>query len=76
MHFILFESDHTRPLKRFISDTYVKSDGNIFEQVVGISMGVNASPFIANLFLSYCYMTDNNFAKSYHKTPDIKMEFT
>ena len=46
-------------LKFVLYNTYVKFGGNIFKQIQGIPMGGNASPFIADLYLSwneYCYM--------------------
>ena len=41
-------------------NTYIQFNGCIFKQILGIPMGGNASPFIADLYLSwceYCYMT-------------------
>ena len=41
-------------------NTYIQFNGSIFKQILGIPMGGNASPFIAELYLSwceYCYMT-------------------
>ena len=41
-------------------NTYIQFNGSIFKQILGIPMGGNASPFIADLYLSlceYCYMT-------------------
>ena len=55
LHFILYE-------------TYIQFGGFIFQQKIGIPMGGNASPFIADLFLAwreYKFITDNiknNFA--------------
>ena len=47
-------------LELILFNTYIQFNGNIFKQIHGIPMGGNASPFIADLFLSwceYCYMT-------------------
>ena len=46
-------------LKFVLYNTYVKFGNTIFKQIQGISMGGNASPFIADLYLAwneYCYM--------------------
>ena len=58
-------------LKFVIFETYILFGGNIFRQVKGIPMGGNASPLIADLYLSWCeyiYIknltrTDINLAK-------------
>ena len=45
--------------------TYVQFDGMVYQQIVGISMGTNCAPLIADLFL-YCYERDfmSNLKKS------------
>ena len=46
-------------LKFVLYNTYVTFGDIIFKQIQGIPMGGNASPFIADLYLSwseYCYM--------------------
>ena len=43
-----------------IFNTYIQFNGIVFKQILGIPMGGNASPFIADLYLSwceYCYVT-------------------
>ena len=48
------------PLKLILFNTYIQFNGSIFKQIIGIPMGGNASPFIANLYLywcEYCYKT-------------------
>ena len=58
-------------LEIILFNTHIQFNGNVFKQILGIPMGGNASPFIANLYLSwceYCYVTkltktDYNLAK-------------
>ena len=58
-------------LEIILFDTYIQFNGTVFKQILGIPMGGNASPFIADLYLSwceYCYVTkltktDYNLAK-------------
>ena len=40
-----------------MENTYVKFDGMVYQQKVGIPMGTNSAPLIADLFL-YCYERD------------------
>ena len=44
---------------------YVQFNGMVYQQIVGIPMGTNCAPFIADLFL-YCYERDfmSNLQKS------------
>ena len=47
-------------LELILFNTYIQFNGSISKQILGIPMGGNASPFIADLYLSwcgYCYMT-------------------
>ena len=47
-------------LEIILFNIYIQFNGCIFKQILGIPMGGNASPFIADLYLSwckYCYMT-------------------
>ena len=37
-----------------MENVYVQSDGMVYQQIVGIPMGTNGAPLIADLFL-YCY---------------------
>ena len=43
---------------------YVQSEGMVYQQKVGITMGTNCAPLIANLFL-FCYERD--FMSNLHK---------
>jgi hypothetical protein len=48
-------------LEFVIFETYIQFGNNIFKQIKGIPMGGNASPLIADLYLSWCefiYMMD------------------
>ena len=36
---------------------YVQFDGMVYQQIVGVPMGINCAPLIADLFL-YCYERD------------------
>ena len=47
-------------LETILFNTYIQFNESILKQILGIPMGGNASPFIADLYLSwceYCYMT-------------------
>ena len=37
-----------------MDNRYLQFDGMVYQQIVGIPMGTNCAPLIANLFL-YCY---------------------
>ena len=60
-----------KALEIILLNTYIQFNGTVFKQILGIPMGGNASPFIADLYLSwcdYCYVTnltttDYNLAK-------------
>ena len=40
-----------------IENLYMQSEGMVYQQIVGIPMGTNCAPFIADSFL-YCYERD------------------
>ena len=40
-----------------MENIYVQFDGMVYQQIVGIPMGTNCAPLIADLFL-YCYERD------------------
>ena len=49
-----------KTLEIILFNTYIQLNGCIFKQILGIPIGSNASPIIADLYLSwweYCYMT-------------------
>ena len=48
-----------------VENLYVQFDGMVYQQIVGIPMGTNCAPLIADLFL-YCYERDfiSNLQKS------------
>ena len=43
-----------------MENIYVQFDGMVYQEIVGISMGTNCAPLIADLFL-YCYERDFMF---------------
>ena len=48
-------------LEFVLYNTYIRFGGDLYKQIMGTPMGGNASPFIADLFLSqleYKYMMD------------------
>ena len=49
----------------FMENIYLRFDGMVYKQIVGIPMGTNCAPLIADLFL-YCYERDfmSNLQKS------------
>ena len=47
-------------LEVILFNMYIQFNGNVFKQIISIIMGGSASPFIADLYLSwceYCYVT-------------------
>ena len=48
-----------------MENIYVQFDGMVYQQIVGIPMGTNCAPLIADLFL-YCYERD--FMSDLHKS--------
>ena len=48
-----------------MENIYVQFDGMAYQQIVGIPMGINSAPLIADLFL-YCYERD--FMSDLHKS--------
>ena len=40
-----------------MENIYVQFEGMVYQQIVGIPMGTNCAPLIANLFL-FCYVRD------------------
>jgi hypothetical protein len=51
------ETDIINMLEFFICNIFVMFGGRVFQQTVGIPMGTNCSPLIADLFL-YSYEAD------------------
>jgi hypothetical protein len=51
------ETDIVNMLKFLIDNIFVIFGGHVFQQTVGIPMGTNAAPLLADLFL-YSYETD------------------
>ena len=48
-----------------MENRYVQLEGMVYQQIVGISMGTNCAPLIADLFL-FCYERD--FMSNLHKS--------
>ena len=48
-----------------MENIYVQFEGMVYQQIVGIPMGTNCAPLIADLFL-FCYERD--FMSSLHKS--------
>ena len=48
-----------------IENIYVQFEGMVYQQIVGIPMGINCAPLIADLFL-FCYERD--FMSNLHKS--------
>ena len=48
-----------------MENIYVQSEGMVYQQIVGIPMGTNCAPLIADLFL-FCY--ERNFMSNLHKS--------
>ena len=57
-------------LKFLIDNIFVMSRGRVFQQTVGIPMGTNCAPLLANLFL-YSYEAD--FIKGLLKKKEQKL---
>ena len=47
-----------------MQNIYVQFEGMVYQQIVGIPMGTNYKPFIADLFLFCC---ERNFMSNLHK---------
>ena len=54
--------------------TYVEFDGMVYQQIVGIPMGTNCAPLIADLFF-YCYERDFISNLQISKRFDLKDKF-
>ena len=68
-HYI-FTKDQVIKLLNFIVDnSYIKYKGKIYRQFVGIPMGIDPAPFMANLFLHYY---ENKFIKNLVDNGNIK----
>ena len=64
------ETDIINMLEFFICNIFVMFGGRVFQQTVGIPMGTNCSPLIADLFL-YSYEAD--FMQGFLKKNEMKM---
>jgi hypothetical protein len=53
-------------LEFLIDNIFVSFGGTLFQQVVGIPMGTNCAPLLADLFL-YSYESDQNVLKFYQQ---------
>ena len=52
-------------LHSLMENKYVQFEGKVYQQIVGIYMGTNCAPLIADLFL-HCYERD--FMSDFHKS--------
>ena len=50
-----------------MENIYVKFDGMVYQQIVGIPIGTNCAPLIADLFL-YCYCYERDFMSALQKS--------
>ena len=49
-----FDYEQFKELFKFLIDNiYIRYGDNVFKQIVGIPMGTNCSPILANLYLFY-----------------------
>jgi hypothetical protein len=64
------ETDIINMLEFFICNIFVMFGGRVFQQTVGIPMGTNCSPLIADLFL-YSYEAD--FMQGFLKKNEMKI---
>ena len=63
-------TDLCSALEFLLDNIYIRHGENIFKQTIGIPMGTNCAPLIADLFL-FCYERD--FTLSLSKTDDYQM---
>ena len=56
-------------LEFLIDNIFVKFGGRIFQQIVGIPMGTNCAPLLADLFL---YLYESEFLQNLIKNKKIK----
>ena len=71
------EDDITKMINFLIDNIFVEFGGRIFQQTIGIPMGTNCAPLLADLFL-YSYESDfiRNMNKSGHKKQCSSFNFT
>ena len=58
-------------LSYFLDNIYIRYSTKLCRQVVGIPMGINCAPFVADLFLLFCYERDAMTSLSYGYQADI-----
>src|SRR5947209_5426195 len=59
-----------------IDNTYIRIGEKVFRQVIGIPMGTDCAPFLANLFLFSCkfkWMYDRLKAKNFYVLNNFKI---
>ena len=54
---VVLGRSYVKLLLFFMENIYVQFDGMVYQQIVGIPMGTNYAPLIADLFL-HCYARD------------------
>ena len=61
----MYTTDNICKMIEFLIDNiFVQFGGRLFRQVIGIPMGTNCAPLLADLFL---YSYENNMIKSGHR---------
>ena len=67
-----FTCDNVKDMLNYLLDNiYVKFRGKIFKQIIGVPMGCDCAPFLANLYLfsyEYDYIKSLNMVKNKNKT--------
>ena len=57
-------------LHYFLDNILIRFGSNLYIQIVGIPMGTNCAPLVADLFL-FCYERDLMLSLSYNNQTDI-----
>ena len=57
-------------LSYLLDNIYIRVGTKLYKQIVGIPMGTNCAPLVADLFL-YCYETDSMDSLNHDNQPDV-----
>lgn len=74
-HYTMWTCDEVcRALSFLLDNIYVRFGNTLFKQIIGIPMGTNCAPLVADLFL-YCYERDFMLSLSEEKQQDVIVAF-
>ena len=58
-------------LHYLLDNIFIRFGSKLYRQIVGIPMGTNCAPLVADLFLFFCYARDFIFSLSDNNQADI-----